>query len=222
MSNDLYQAGGYGDAEIGYGAWPGIVVIDVMRTHVDSDYYPDIGVPLAIRNTPLKLRMMEHLPPLLAEARKRGIPIVVCNNAYASQRHMPYWKIRYVAESNIRGQPHVEIDPRVVDASYDLVITKTGPSIFHETPVQSYFTKERVDTVIVTGLNTSGCIRATAIDSFQRCFRTIVPEECVSDVEEQPHHDNLRDIRRRYADVVSTASCLEYLRRFPVRAAAAN
>ena len=72
--------------------------------------------------------------------------------------------------------------------------------------------KERIDTVLVTACNTSGCIRATSIDSFSHRFRTIVPEDCVGDIEEQPHSDNLRDLRRRYVDVVDLATCLACLK----------
>ena len=66
-------------------------------------------------------------------------------------------------------------------------MTKKGPSIFFETGVANYFMKERVDTMIVTGCNTSGCIRGSALDSFSHRFRTLVPEDCVGDIEEQPH-----------------------------------
>ena len=65
--------------------------------------------------------------------------------------------------------------------------------------------------MIVTGCTTSGCIRATAIDSFSLRYHTLVPEDCVGDIEEQPHRDNLRDIGRRYVDVTDLASCLDYL-----------
>ena len=68
-----------------------------------------------------------------------------------------------------------------------------------------------VDTMIVTGCNTSGCIRASAVDSFSYRYRTIVPEDCVGDIEEQPHRDNLRDIGRRYVDVSDLATVLAQL-----------
>ena len=101
--------------------------------------------------------------------------------------------------------------PAHLRSPYDLQVTKKGPSIFFETGVANYFTKERVDTVIVTGCNTSGCIRGTALDSFSLRYRTLVPEDCVGDIEEQPHRDNLRDIGRRYVDVVDLAFCTDYL-----------
>ena len=68
-----------------------------------------------------------------------------------------------------------------------------------------------MDTVIVTGCVTSGCIRATVSDSFSHRFRTIVPEDCVGDHDEGPHRDNLRDVGRRYADIVSSERVLDYL-----------
>ena len=90
-------------------------------------------------------------------------------------------------------------------------LCKSGPSIFFETPVASFFAKERVDTVIMTGCVTSGCIRASTIDSFSHGFRTIVPEDCVGDHDERPHQDNLRDVGRRYCDVTSADQAIEWL-----------
>ena len=111
----------------------------------------------------------------------------------------------------LHDHPSAGVDPRVHDPSYDLTVCKKGPSIFFNTGVAEYFNKERVDTVIVTGCNTSGCIRATAVDSFSYRYRTIVPEDCVGDIEEQPHRDNLRDIGRRYVDVSDLVTVLAYL-----------
>ena len=140
-----------------------------------------------------------------------GVPVAVCNTAYLNEREMPYWKIAAVRETFLHSHPSTKLDPRIYDPAYDLQVTKKGPSIFFETGVANYFTKERVDTVIVTGCNTSGCIRGTALDSFSLRYRTLVPEDCVGDIEEQPHRDNLRDIGRRYVDVVDLAFCLDYL-----------
>ena len=93
----------------------------------------------------------------------------------------------------------------------------SAPSIFFQTGVADYFTKERVDTVIVTGCNTSGCIRAAAIDSFSHRYRTVIPEDCVGDLDERPHHDNLRDVGRRYADITDLQSCVAYIEEWSQR-----
>ena len=126
-------------------------------------------------------------------------------------REMPYWKVAVVRESFLHTHPSTEIDPRIFDPDYDLKICKTGALIFFDTTVAAYFAKERVDTVIVPGCVTSGCIRATVIDSHSHRFRTIVPEDCVGDQDEGPHRDNLRDISRRYADISTADECIAFI-----------
>ncbi|MGQ0655158.1 MAG: isochorismatase family protein, partial [Betaproteobacteria bacterium] len=81
----------------------------------------------------------------------------------------------------------------------------------HETNLGSIFTFHKIDTVVVTGGSTSGCVRATVVDSLSRSYRTIVPEECVADKHESPHFANLYDMALKYADVVSVQEVLAYL-----------
>ena len=199
---DSYQERSYGEIEIGFGAKPGIVVVDYQLGFTDPQY-PLGGAPLVRRG-------VENTARLLEVARRCGIPVATCNTAYLNEREMPYWKVRAVHETFLHDHPSVKLDPNIYDPDYDLAVTKTGASIFFQTPVASYFAKERVDTVIVTGCVTSGCIRATTIDSFSHRFRTIVPEDCVGDHEEGPHHDNLRDVGRRYADISSADAVIAY------------
>ncbi len=104
-----------------------------------------------------------------------------------------------------------QIDPRISDTDYIFEFTKTAPSIFFLTPLATWLTKHNIDTTIITGCTTSGCVRASIIDSFSYGYRTIVPEDCCGDMDEGPHHDNLRDVGRRYADVVSLADVLKHL-----------
>ena len=92
-----------------------------------------------------------------------------------------------------------------------LFFCKHAPSIFFNTPANTFFTKYSVDTMIVVGCMTSGCIRASVIDSFSTGYKTIVPEDCVGDADDRPHQDNLRDIGRRYADVLNSSDVIEYL-----------
>jgi maleamate amidohydrolase len=200
---DDYQNRSYGEIPVGFGEKPGIVVVDFQTTFTDPRY------PLG--GAPLVMRAVENTAKLLAVARRYDVPVASCYTAYMNEREMPYWKITAVRDTFREDHPSSALDPRIHDPSYDLTVCKKAPSIFFETGVSAYFVKERVDTVIVTGCNTSGCIRATAIDSFSYRFRTIVPEDCVGDIEEQPHKDNLRDIGRRYVDVVDLAFCTDYL-----------
>jgi maleamate amidohydrolase len=200
---DDYAKRSYGEIPVGFGRKPGIVVVDFQTAFTDPAY------PLG--GAPLVLRAVENTARLLAVARRYGVPVANCYTAYMSAREMPYWKITAVRETFLHDHPSSALDPRIHDPSYDLTVCKKAPSIFFNTGVADYFTKERVDTVIVTGCNTSGCIRASAVDSFSHRYRTIVPEDCVGDIEEQPHRDNLRDIARRYVDVSDLNRVLGYL-----------
>lgn len=200
---DDYANRGYGEIPVGFGDKPGIVVVDFQLGFTDPQY------PLG--GAPLVLRALANTERLLKAARALNVPVAVCNTAYMSLREMPYWKITAVRETFLHTHPSVALDPRIHDPGYDLAVTKKGPSIFFNTGVADYFAKERVDTVIVTGCNTSGCIRATAIDGFSHRYRTLVPEDCVGDIEAGPHHDNLRDIGRRYVDVTDCATVLAQL-----------
>ena len=203
MPLDNYQERSYGAQEIGFGRKPGVVVVDFQLGFTDAQY--------ALGGAPLIMRAVDNKERLLAVARRSNVPVANCNTAYMNRREMPYWKVGAVQETFLHDHPSVALDPRIYDPCYDLKICKTGASIFFDTTVASYFVKEGVDTVIVTGCVTSGCIRATVIDSFSHRFRTIVPEDCVGDHEEGPHRDNLRDVGRRYADISSADDCIAYI-----------
>jgi len=93
----------------------------------------------------------------------------------------------------------------------DVIYCKKMPSAFFETQLQSLCVWHKVDTVIITGGSTSGCIRATAVDSLSRGYRTIVPEECVADKHESYHFANLTDLAIKYADVLEVQEVFDWL-----------
>jgi maleamate amidohydrolase len=190
--------------EIGFGDKPGIVVVDFQEGFTKDPGFIMGGAPLIDR-------AVENSEKLLKLSRKLGVPIASCNTAYANQNEMPYWKPKKMKEILIHGHPSTKFDPRIHDPKYDYTVTKSAPSIFFETGVASYFIKQKVDTIIVTGCVTSACIRATVIDSFSYKFRTIVPEDCVGDREEESHWNNLYDIERRYCDVSNSKEVINYL-----------
>lgn len=199
---DIYEDRSYGEGTIGFGDKPGIVVVDLQRAFTDADY-PTGGAPLIERAT-------ENTARLLDAAWRAGVPVASCYVGYNNTREMPHWKVGAIKDLII-GSPACELDPRIHDADYDVVLRKTGPSIFFDTSVQSFMTKERVDTMIVTGCVTSGCVRASIIDAFSYGYRTMVPEDCVGDHDEAPHLANLEDVRRRYADIVMADDCIDYI-----------
>jgi N-formylmaleamate deformylase len=109
------------------------------------------------------------------------------------------------------GTEAVEIDPRLERRPDEPVIVKRGASGFFGTNLSAILVALRVDTVILCGVTTSGCIRATAVDLLQHGFPTIVPRECVGDRVPGPHEANLFDIQAKYADVVSLDDALAYV-----------
>jgi len=91
------------------------------------------------------------------------------------------------------------------------VITKTKPSAFFGTPLASILTYLGIDTIVLGGMVTSGCVRATVIDAFSHNYRVIVPLECVADRSPTSHEVNLFDIDMKYADVLPLAEVLAHL-----------
>ncbi|MEZ5667196.1 MAG: isochorismatase family protein [Alphaproteobacteria bacterium] len=195
-----YAERGYGDQEIGWGRRPGVVVVDFQRGFTDPAF--------RMGGAPMIDAAVERTVAVIRAARAAGVPVAACVMGYGTRDAMPYWKITPLREDLVVGHPAVELDPRIAAAGPDLVITKTAPSIFFNTSVAQYFVRQRVDTVVVTGCITSGCVRASVIDSFSLGFRTIVAADCVGDHEEEPHRANLRDVERRYADISDSAAVI--------------
>jgi maleamate amidohydrolase len=189
-----YAERGYGARPVGFGEKPGIVVVDFQLAFTDPGF--------STGGAPLVRRAVENTARLLQVARRAGVPVATCYMCYHSERDAPHWKVNGIADL-VEGHPGTVLDPAIADPSYDYVLRKGAPSIFFNTPAAAFFGKNRVDTMIVTGCITSGCVRASVVDSFSLGFRTIVPEDCVGDHEDAPHQDNLRDVERRYADVSS-------------------
>ena len=204
---DAYTERSYGGRDVGFGNKPAVAVVDFQRAYVDNSY--PMGGSVLINNA------IENTARLLQLARSKQIPVASCAMAFKSEADMPYWKIPAMYNGDFfHGSKGVELDRRIYDAGYDFMVYKYAPSIFFSSAVPTYFNKQGVDTVIVCGCLTSGCIRASVIDSFSHGWRTIVPEECVGDVEQTAQDANLQDIQRRYADVLPLKKVLMYLQHF--------
>jgi maleamate amidohydrolase len=188
-----YEERGYGARAVGFGEKPGIAVVDFQRAFTDPEF-PTGGAPLV-------RRAVENTARLLKVARAAGVPVAACYMAYHSDRDTPYWKVAGIGELR-DGDPGSELDPLIADPGYDYILRKSAPSMFFNTPAAAFFAKNRCDTVIVTGCITSGCVRASVVDAFSLGFRTLVPEDCVGDHDRDAHDSNLRDVERRYADII--------------------
>jgi maleamate amidohydrolase len=203
---DRYRDVGYGSFEIGGGQRPAVLVVDFQVAFTDPKY-PLGGLPMihAAR---------DRTAGLLAAARARGVPVASCYTAYGSLADMPLWKVKAVREEFFYGHPCTAMDP-LIHHPDDFTYCKNAPSMFFQTPLIAFLVKQNVDTVIVTGCTTSGCVRATVVDAFSYGFRVLVAEECCGDAEEGPHRDALRDVGRRYADVKPVAGIEAYFRGLP-------
>ena len=201
---DAYEKRSYGGREVGFGSKPAIAVVDFQLGYVEERF------PMG--GSSLVNEAIENSAGLLDLARTKNIPVATCAMAFQNEKDMPHWKIPAMYNGDFfHGGEGTVLDPRIYDKDYDFLVYKYAPSIFFSSAVPTYFTKHGVDTVIICGCITSGCVRASVIDSFSHGWRTIVPEECVGDVEQEAHDANLRDIQRRYADVLPLKTVMEYL-----------
>jgi maleamate amidohydrolase len=199
---DTYTSVGYSSPSFSAGRRPAVLVVDFQLAFTDPRW-PLGGLPLihAAR---------DRTAGLLELARAKDVPVAACYTAYGSLADMPFWKVKPVRDDFYYGDPCTAMDPKIHHEK-NFTYCKNAPSMFFQTPLITFLVKQRVDTVIVTGCTTSGCVRATIVDAFSYGFRVLVPDECCGDAEEGPHRANLADVGRRYADVTTTAAVVEYL-----------
>ena len=165
-------------------------------------------------------RQIEFTNQISGLARRASMPVIWTHVAYkADAGDAGVWGTRTDTPDSLQNikedSDRHKFDPRVeIDHSVDLVFTKRMPSAFFETPLSSYLVWHRIDTIVVTGGSTSGCVRATAVDSLSHGYRTIVPEECVADKHESYHFANLTDMQLKYADVVAVGDVIDWFNAF--------
>jgi nicotinamidase-related amidase len=160
---------------------------------------------------------------LLDAARAKGLPVVFTSIGFEpSLKDGALWieKAPALGELQLGGR-WVEIDPRLERRDDETVVLKKGASAFFGTNLAAILVSQGVDSVVLCGATTSGCIRATAVDLLQYGWPTLVPRECVGDRAQAPHEANLFDIQAKYADVVSVEDALEYLESVPSAVGAA-
>jgi maleamate amidohydrolase len=189
------------------GTHPAILVVDFNCAFTEPESI--VGADLTVE--------LEATRLLLDTARAKGLPVVFTTIGF--EPHMKdaaLWpeKAPALAELELGGH-WVEIDPRLGRRDDEVVIVKKGASGFFGTNLASILIHQRVDTVILCGATTSGCVRATAVDLLQYGWPTLVPRECVGDRAQAPHEANLFDMQAKYADVVSLEEALDYLASVP-------
>lgn len=186
-------------AKFGFGDKAALINIDLQCAYTDLDTYRT-----AYQTDPNQL---DYINRLSALAREKNMPVIWTYVAYMDNADdAGAWGTRTDTDDSLQnikvGSPRAQLDPRLdIDRAVDAVINKRMASVFHESNVPSLLVWHQVDTVILTGGSTSGCVRASAVASLSAGYRTIVVEECVADKHEIPHFANLCDMMLKYADV---------------------
>lgn len=201
------RVSGHGRVDVGFGTRPAIVVIDLARFWTEDHYdaYSKGSADAVVR-----------VNELLVTARAAGIPVIFTTQAYQSQerglvsatgmaRKFPGSHRLAVGSREVELHPDLEVQPG------EHLLTKTQSSAFAHTHLASMLHDAGVDTVLLTGVVTSGCVRATAADSLANGFRTVIVRECVSDLLPGATEWTLFDVTTKIGDVVSLAEAQDYL-----------
>ena len=199
---EFYGRRGLG-GRVGFGKHPAVLVVDFIVAFTDPEcpLAGDLDGPV------------EATCQILAVARRRASPVIFTTVEYdESMKDAGLFALKVPSLKWLTaGSRWVDLDPRLRRQPGEIIIKKKYASAFFATDLASQLTTQQVDTLILTGCTTSGCIRATAIDALQYGFRAIVPTEAVGDRAQLPHEANLFDIDAKYGDVVSLKGVLSYL-----------
>lgn len=196
------QARGFGN-HVGFGTRPALLVVDFTRnfTSAATDLGADMALEIAQANR------------LIVAARATGAPVYLSTIAYDDPaREAGVWiaKIRGLRDL-VLGSSEVEQDPRLERDPSDRIVIKRFASCFFGTTLAEDLRSDGVDTLIIAGCTTSGCVRASAVDACQHGFRTIVAREATADRIRAAHEQSLVDIELKYGDVLPVDTILQHL-----------
>lgn len=195
----VYEKQGFGN-RIGFGKKPALLIIDFINGFNDPDTFGGGNIQDAIDNT----------AELLAVARHMDMPVVFTSHVYAedgSEDGVFNLKSPGLAKLK-RGSHETKVVDELEPRPGERVLEKHYPSGFSNTDLTGWLAQRGIDTAIITGCTTSGCVRATAVDAMSNGFRPIVPRECSGDRAKGPHEANLFDIDQKYGDVMSLADVM--------------
>ncbi len=190
-------------ARCGFGTRPVLLIVDFINGFTDPS--SPLGGPLG--------HEIEETGKILEAFRRASLPVIYTTIAYrADLRDAGMW-IRKVPGLEIlkKGTRMVEVDGRILPVAGETVIEKKQASAFHGTDLDAILKSRGIDTIVMTGCTTSGCIRASATDSIQYGYYTAVVADAVGDRADGPHQANLFDIDAKYGDVISTSEALDYV-----------
>ncbi|MGH9244021.1 MAG: isochorismatase family protein [Acidimicrobiales bacterium] len=208
----VYEASGYGRRG-SLGSNPALLVIDVTYGFIGREPLPLLESITRYPNScgERGWRAMARIARVLDTARSHGVSIYyTAGITDHAVHHAGRWRDKHPRTLEQPDDAQVIAEP-IAPRPDDVIIRKTKPSVFYGTPLLSSLVDRRVDTVIVTGCTTSGCVRATVVDAFSNGFTTLVIEDAVFDRGELSHAVNLFDMDQKYADVITTDDAIAYL-----------
>jgi maleamate amidohydrolase len=203
-AKEAFRARGFG-LRIGFGSRPAVVVIDLLNAFTDPTMPLGSNLDAEIAAT----------TALLESARSAGIPIFYTTIGYEEEdmADAGVWLLKQRGLLSLRaGTNAVELDPRLNRRSDEPVVRKQYASAFFGTDFVSRLNARQIDTLLIAGCTTSGCVRATAVDAVQYGFRPMIVREAVGDRDEGAHGQALFDLGQKYADVIALDEALAYLR----------
>jgi nicotinamidase-related amidase len=219
LDRRVYEKAGFGSSA-GFGSRPAILVIDVQYRTVGEDREPILDAMDTYR-TAVGERgwtAVDRIRELLEASRPKGVPVLYPVVERKDRFDTGRWKDKIPgmdSEEHRIGQRGTQIVEEVAPEPGDIVISKRYASAFFGTPLMTYLNDLDVDTLVVTGCTTSGCVRATVMDAFSYAFRVIVPEDAVYDRGEASHAINLFDMSQKYADILTTDEVLSFFDGLP-------
>jgi len=201
---EFFRQRGFG-IRIGFGERPALIIIDMLKGFTDP------AMPLGANLD----AQIEAQKPLLKIAHERNIPCIFSTVMYeeADIKDAGIWALKQKgARTLTAGSEAVKVDERLGMQKNDVLLVKKYASCFFGTDLVPRLNSRRVDTLIITGCTTSGCVRATAVDAVQNGFRPMVVREAVGDRSVAAHEQSLFDLNAKYADVVSLDETVQYLK----------
>lgn len=186
----------------GLGNRPALLIVDIINSFTDPD------CPLGSESGDV----VEANRQLLHAFREKQLPVVFTTVVYHDESQARVFRDRVPALDILEpGTRWVEVDPRLRPRSDEPVIEKQWASGFFKTGLEDLLKEQSVDSLVITGLTTSGCVRATAVDGLQHDYKVVIPAEAVGDRNDDAHRANLFDLNAKYADVLNLEEVLKLI-----------
>ena len=186
----------------GLGQSPALLIVDVIKGFTDPD------CPLGSEAASV-VEANRQLMEVFHSAKR---PVYLTTVVYDNDEQASVFRARVPALNVLsRGSHWCDIDPRLPLLASDTIIEKTHASAFHGTDLADRLRSQCIDSLVVTGLTTSGCVRASAVDGLQHNFKVVIPEEATGDRDPSAHQANLYDLNAKYVDVLGLEEVLTFL-----------